>query len=267
MDSSRTDEKPIRWRPLAIAAAVAVNLVVVSFVVHGAVSSDPTGTTTVSPSSPTDAASSPTTGSRPSDTATLEPDAAPGVEAAVLVTATPDSEGFVDVIERVTPANPIRQLTLEPPPALSPNDDPPQVLALTLHADGKQVDVPATTSRDYLVLLPAPATSVVLHYRLSGVISRDPDAREGRALVQLRPLTSSTMETATAVIEVLRGPGAQPGLPRPAAGGAALRAPERRRVAHGVDGEQGRHRGGPDRPAWREPADLRFITVWVVRLA
>ena len=202
MDSSRTDEKPIRWRPLAIAAAVAVNLVVVSFVVHGAVASDPTGTTTVSPSSPTDAASSPTTGSRPSDSATLEPHAAPGVEAAVLVTATPDSEGFVDVIERVTPANPIRQLTLEPPPALSPNDDPPQVLALTLHADGKQVDVPATTSRDYLVLLPAPATSVVLHYRLSGVISRDPDAREGRALVQLRPLTSSTMETATAVIEL-----------------------------------------------------------------
>ena len=76
---------------------------------------------------------------------------------------------------------------MEPPPALSPDDAPPQVLALTLYADGKQVDVPATTSRDYLVLLPAPATSVVLHYRLSGVISRDPDAPEGRALVQLRP--------------------------------------------------------------------------------
>ncbi len=95
------------------------------------------------------------------------------------MTATPDSEGFVDVIERVRPANPIRQLTLEPPPAPSPNDDPPQVLALTLYADGKQVDVPATTSRDYLVLLPVPATSIVLHYRLSGVISRDPDARRG----------------------------------------------------------------------------------------
>lgn len=202
MDSSRTDKKPKRWRPLAIAVAVAVNLVVVSFVVRGALSSEPDGTATATPSSPTGAASSPTTGSRPSDTATLEPTDAPGVEAAVQVTATPDSEGFVAVIERVTPANPIRQLTLEPPPALSPNDAPPQVLALTLHADGKQVDVPATTSRDYLVLLPAPATSVVLHYRLSGVISRDPDAPDGRALVQLRPLTSSTMETATAVIEL-----------------------------------------------------------------
>lgn len=202
MDSSRTDEKPIRWRGFAIAAAVAVNLVVVWFAVHGALSSEPAGTTTVIPSSPTDTASSPTTGSRPSDAATPEPGADLGVEAAVLVTATPDSEGFVDVIERVRPANPIRQLTLEPPPASSPNDDPPQVLALTLYADGKQVDVPATTSRDYLVLLPVPATSIVLHYRLSGVISRDPDAVEGRALVQLRPLTSSSMETATAVIAI-----------------------------------------------------------------
>ena len=199
---SRTDEPPTRWRGVAVAAAVAVNVVVFWLAVHGTLSVGSPDTKATATSSPSAVVTTPTTEARPSEDPTISPDAGPGAEAAVLVTATPDPSGILQVVERVRPPDPVSQLVLQHPPALSEGGDTPRVLGLTLYADGSPVAVPATPRRDYLVVLPSPASSIVLRYRLAGVVAVDPEAPEGRALVQLRPLTSSSMATSTAVVEI-----------------------------------------------------------------
>jgi hypothetical protein len=203
---SRTDELPTRWRAIVVTAALAVNVVVFWVAVHGTLSEGSPETAASAPSSRTRLAPAPTTEAGPSEDPTSSPDAtpdaAPDAEAAVLVTATPDPTGILEVEERVRPSDPVSQLVLQLPPTLPEGGETPQVLGLTLSADGKPVAVPATPRRDYLVVLPAPASDIVLRYRLAGVVEVDPQAPAGRALVQLRPLTSASMATSTAVVEI-----------------------------------------------------------------
>lgn len=199
---SRTDEWPTRWRAVVVATAVAVNVVVFGVVVHGTLSEGSPDTSASAPSSRTRLAPTPTTGSGPSEDPSSSPDTAPDAEAAVMVTATPDPTGILEVEERVRPSDPVMQLVLQLPPTLPEGGETPRVLGLTLYADGKPVSVPATPRRDYLVVLPTPANEIVLRYRLAGVVEVDPEAPAGRALVQLRPLTSASMATSTAVVEI-----------------------------------------------------------------
>ncbi|MEO5854259.1 MAG: hypothetical protein ABIQ15_17265 [Nocardioides sp.] len=195
---ARTTGVPTHWRAVAVAAAVAVNLGVFWFAIDNTLSTPPSGS---GPSTePTSRASGP---SSPRATGKDEAPVPADIDVAVLLTATPDARGILDVVERVSPGAPFRQLLLRSPPALAEADVTPKVLGLTLVADGRPVQVPAAPTREWLVVLPQPADTVVLRYRLGGVIVRNSAAPEGRALLQVRPLTSAAMSSSTAAVEIL----------------------------------------------------------------
>lgn len=147
------------------------------------------------PSTPSSPSALPTTGDPPAPTP--PPVSGPGVsEPGITVSATPQPDGSLEVLETAIYRAPVEAVMLLPvdvrdggPPfaALVPT-----VSRLRVTADGRPVGVLLSVTEPTTVPLPTGARRVVLRYHLDGVTVRSTPSTTGRASILIAPLSAPT---------------------------------------------------------------------------
>jgi hypothetical protein len=122
----------------------------------------------------------------------------------ISLVVTPRASGTVSVVERVRAGDRLRLLTLRPPPSGPDDNLRPQILGLRIEVRGKPLrkQPPTALTGSWLAALPSPARDIVLRYDLAGVTRRSRPAPDPRALLTLRPLTSTDLGDSTTVVEI-----------------------------------------------------------------
>ncbi len=160
------------WRLLVVVGAVALTVFSMVLTMRAAFTRDEprttsTGTFVAAPIAPTESVTT------------------------ILVNVTPLASGDVTVTEVVTNEPPLASLELRPPVTSPPDGDTvPPVLDLTV--DAGEVRVPVANESDTVpptVALPARSKEIIVSYTLEGAAAQRATAPEGRALVQVRPLS------------------------------------------------------------------------------
>ena len=166
---------------------------------------NPTTTTARPSSSPLPTGSNPTGGTARAATG-------PGLTTAgVHVLAEPDTNGNLEVVERVRLNVPVTRVRISPPQVAGVRgleDTRPAVQGLQAEADGAPVPVtlPTPLLVEGLLTLPEPATNISLRYRLEGAAARSQPSPIGRVLIALPPIAAQGLGDLPVVVEVV-GPG------------------------------------------------------------
>jgi hypothetical protein len=132
-----------------------------------------------------------------SESGTLSPtQGQPGVTAVgVHLSAAPGADGSFDVAESVILDKPVTTLQLRVPPISEGGSAfgsmQPRADSVQISAGGQPVVVPGgQVSGDVSLPLAAPASKVLLRYRLTGVTARTAGSTAGRALAALGPIVA-----------------------------------------------------------------------------
>ena len=131
-----------------------------------------------------------------SESTTVGPKGQPGVTAVgVHLSAAPGADGSFMVAESVILDEPVTTLQLRVPPITEGGSTfdsmQPRAVAVQISAGGQPVGVPGgQVTGDVSLPLAAPASKVLLRYRLTGVTARTFGSTAGRALAALGPIVA-----------------------------------------------------------------------------
>ncbi len=202
-NQSRPQASAASWRVAAVVVTVLANVAVVWLAVDRTLSTSPAAPSGAALSRPAATSEPATSAPGTADSSPEEPTTKDGSPVDVLVDVTPGASGFVDMIEQVRPNAAVSWLDLQTPPSLGGDLGRPRVLGLAVMIDGTRASVTPASRGRWRIPLPHGASEVILSYRLTDVTERRSAAPEGRVLLQVRPLTTASAATATAVLRIV----------------------------------------------------------------
>jgi len=121
------------------------------------------------------------------------------------VSARPDAAGVLEVVQWVRLSSRVSEVALSLPPSFGiASVAHPTVVDLQAAADGNVVDVPdgGTVRQRVNLVLPQPADTLELRYRLMDAVQRSHPAPPGRALIIVAPLKVEALTTQPVMVSV-----------------------------------------------------------------
>lgn len=208
-----------RWRPglrdvglvlLAGGTAATLYAVWLSTDPRVAVPNEPSTTVSAArPAAPTELTTSPSSSSAspPSSSGPASASVSgPGIsEPGVFVVARPDAAGVLEVVERVRLPSRLSEVALTLPQSFGiASLAHPTAVDLQAAADGNVVAVPdsGTVRQRVNLVLPQPADTLELRYRLVDAVQRSRPAPPGRALIIVAPLKVEVLTTQPVMVSV-----------------------------------------------------------------